>query len=103
EAAEDCTMDDDRPVLGVVRTDVFQVESLRNLIVELNGGALPLPADRVRDIEVNLGPIERAVALIDRVRLADRVERLLELRLGVVPLLDGAQKLRWPRGQFQFG
>ena len=78
-------MDDDRTMFGVVRPDVLQVEPLRNLVVELNRGALPLPADGVGDVEVDLRTVERAVALVDRVGLADRVERALQLGLGVVP------------------
>src|SRR5262245_51776539 len=97
EAAEYCTMDYDRPVFGVVCADVFQVEPFRNLVVELNRGALPLPPDRVRDVEVDLGAVERTVALIDRVGLSDRVERLLEFRFGVIPLLDRTEILRRPR------
>ncbi len=65
EAAEDRPVDDDRLVLGVVGADVLQPEPLRDLIVELNRRALPLPADRVGDVEVDLRPVERAVALVD--------------------------------------
>ena len=69
EAAENRPVDDHRPVLGVVGADVLQVEPLRHLVVELNRRALPLPADRVGDVEVDLRAVERAVALVDRVRL----------------------------------
>ena len=72
EAAEDRAVDDDRAVLGVVGADVLQVEPLRQLVVELDRGALPLPPDRVGDVEVDLRPVERAVALVDRVGLARR-------------------------------
>ena len=75
EAAENGPVDDDRPVLGVVGPDVLQVEPLRQLVVELNRGALPLPADGVGDVEVDLRAVERAVALVDGVRLAEPVER----------------------------
>ena len=101
EAAEDRPVDDDRPVLGVVGADVFQVEPLRQLVVELDRRALPLPADRVGDVEVDLRPVERAVALVDRVGLAGALERRLELRLGVVPGRDLAQELGRPRRELR--
>ena len=47
--------------------DVFQVEVLRLLVVELNRRALPFPADRVGDVEIDLRPVERAVAFVERV------------------------------------
>ena len=72
EAAEDRPVDDDRPVLGVVGADVFQVEALRRLVIELDRRALPLPADRVGDVEVDLRAVERAVALVERRRAAPR-------------------------------
>ena len=65
EAAEDGPMDDHRPMLGVVGADVLEVELLRQLVVELDRRALPLPADGVGDVEVDLRPVERAVALVD--------------------------------------
>ena len=68
-----------------------------NLVVELNRRALPLAADRVHDVEVDLWSVEGAVALVERVRLSDRVERALQLGLGVVPLLDRAEELGRPR------
>ena len=64
EAAENRPVDDHRPVLGVVGADVFQVEILRLHVIELNRGALPLPADRVGDVEVDLRAVERAVLLV---------------------------------------
>ena len=55
------------------------------MIVELNRGALPLPANRVCDVEVNLRPVERAVLLVDRVAHAGALERGLQLRFGMPP------------------
>ena len=93
EAAEDGAVDDHRAVLGVVGADVFQVEVLRLHVVELDRRALPLPADRVGHVEVDLRPVERAVLLVDRVRDAGLLERRLELRLGVIPGGHLAQEL----------
>ena len=72
----------------------FRSNRSRHLVVELDRRALPLPADRVGDVEVDLRPVERAVALVDRVGLAGALERRLELRLGVIPGRDLAQELR---------
>ena len=54
EAAENGAVNHHRPVLGVVGADVLQVEALRRDVVQLDRGALPLPADRVGDVEVDL-------------------------------------------------
>ena len=54
ETAENGPVDDDRPMLGVVGPDIFQVEPLRHLVVELDRGALPLAADGVGDVEIDL-------------------------------------------------
>src|SRR5688572_32097696 len=40
-----------------------------------NRGALPLPADRVGHVEVDLRPVERAVALVQLIGLAGRLQR----------------------------
>src|SRR5260221_819099 len=96
EAAEDSPMDHDRPVLGVVGADVHQVEVLRLLVIELDGGALPLPPDRIRDVEVDLRPVERAVLRVDVVGETGRVERRLQLLLRVVPRRDLAEELVRP-------
>jgi hypothetical protein len=93
EAAEDGAVDHDGPVLGVVGPDVLQVEALGHLVVELDRGALPLAAERVGDVEVDLRAVEGAVAFVDRVRLAGAVERLAQRGLGVVPRGHLAQEL----------
>jgi hypothetical protein len=67
EAAENGPVDDDRPMFLVVGAHIFEVEVLGLRVVELNGRALPLPADRIGDVEIYLRSVERAVALVDRV------------------------------------
>ena len=94
EAAENRPVDDHRPVLGVVHADVLQLEALRHLVIELDGGALPLPADRVGDVEVDLRAVKGAVALVDVIRLPGALERTLERGLGAIPGRDFAQELR---------
>ena len=60
---------------------------------------LPLPSDGVRHVEVELRTVERAVALVDRVRLLRGFERQPKRRFGVVPRRDLAQELLGPRRQ----
>src|SRR5262249_4731332 len=85
EAADDGAVDDDGTVLRVVGADVFQIEVLRLLVIELDRRALPLAADRVRHVEVDLRPVERAVAVVDREREPGALHRVLQLRFGVAP------------------
>ena len=76
DAAEDRAVNHHRPVLGVVGADVLQIEALRVVVIELNRRALPLAANGVLDVAVDFRAVERAVAGIDRVRLAGALERL---------------------------
>ena len=48
----------------------FRSKRCGHLVVELNRAALPLAAERVGDVEVDLRAVERAVAGVDRVGLA---------------------------------
>src|SRR6185437_4131877 len=81
------TVDDYRPMCAIVLADVGQVEPLGVAVVELNGAELPGPADRVEHVEIDLRTIKRAVAGLELVLHAGRVERRLERRLGAVPHL----------------
>ena len=51
-------------------SDVGEVELLRELEVQLHRGALPHPAQGVGDVEVQLRPVEGAVARVDLVAAA---------------------------------
>jgi hypothetical protein len=92
-APEDRTVNYHRTMLGVVGPDVLQVEALRHHVIELNRPALPYAAERVRDVEVDLRAIERAVACVNRVRLPGAVEGLLEAGFCVIPGGDLAEEL----------
>src|SRR5438874_1229013 len=72
-------------MLGVVLADVPELESLRRVVVELDGAELPAAAEEVGDVEVDLRTIERAVAGLDLVRRAGRLERFAQRALGAVP------------------
>ena len=94
QATQDRPVDDDWPARRLVGGIVFggtvlQVEAFRQLEVKLDRRALERPAERVADGDVDLGPIERAIARIE-VPLAGipLVECALQLPLGLVPRLD---------------
>lgn len=81
-------MDDDWPTRrlvarGVIRGAVLEVETLRELEVELDRRALEGPTERITDGDVDLGSVERAVSGVQiplaRVLL---VEGSLQLLLG---------------------
>jgi hypothetical protein len=84
-AAVDRAVDDHRAVLGVVGADVAEVEALGRQVVELDRAELPLAADRVGDVEVDLRAVERAVAGLELVGQAGLLEGGLERGLGLVP------------------
>ena len=56
---------------------VVEVEALGQVEVELHGGALPLAADGVEDLDVDLGAVEGAAALVHLVVPPLSSERLL--------------------------
>ena len=51
----------------VVLADVLQAEALRQIVVELHGAELPFAADAVAHDEVDLGAVERRLALLGAV------------------------------------
>src|SRR3989442_14234016 len=79
KAAQYGPVDDDRAMFGVICANVFQVEILRLLVVELDRGALPAPADCVRNIKIDFRTVESAILLVERVHHFRAVERRLEL------------------------
>ena len=61
-----------------VRTGVLQLEALGQLAVQLDGAALPGPAQAVFDMEVQLGSVESAVPFIDDEGLAHGGDGVLQ-------------------------
>ena len=59
-----------RAVLAAVLADVGDVEALRQVEVELDRGALPLAAEGVEHLDVDLRAVEDRAALVDVVRQA---------------------------------
>ena len=63
-------VDHDGAVLLAVLAGVLQLKALRQLAVQLDGAALPGAAQGVGQMEVQLGAVEGAVALVDHEVLA---------------------------------
>ena len=75
ERAVDRAVDRDRPLLLALLVDVLEVEPLgQHQPVDLDRRRLPLAAERVLDLDVDLGRVERAVLRLDAVLQPGLVE-----------------------------
>ena len=91
-----------RDVLGVVGARRSgRSKRCGMLAVELDRAHLPGPAERVVHVEVDLRPVERAVALVERVLEPSPLERCAESALGEVPLLVAAEPVLRPGRQLE--
>src|SRR5262245_28658282 len=54
-----------RPVRPVIGPGVFQLESFRQVIIELNGPELPLAANTIPHHKVRLGTVKRRLTLFN--------------------------------------
>ena len=79
-------VDHDGAVLVVVLALVGQVEALGQGHVQLDGAALPGPAQGILDVDVDFGTVEGAVALVDDVFLAVILQGLAQAVGGLFPL-----------------
>ena len=77
----------DGALLGAVGVHVLQVKVERHLEVELHGTALPGTAERVLQVEVDLGAVEGAVTLVDLVVHAQLLQSGAQALLGARPVL----------------
>ena len=86
ERPVDRPMDGDRALRLSVLVDVGQVEALgQHRQVDLDRGHLPLTTERVVDVDVDLGRVERAVLGLQLVADIGRGERLPGQLLGALP------------------
>ncbi len=85
QRAEDGAVDHDRPLLAAISGDVVELEPFRQVEIQLDGGALPHPADGVFDLEIDLGAVESAAALVNLVSPALALQRFDQALGGQVP------------------
>src|SRR5450756_1725961 len=86
ERAVDGPVDSHRPNGLAVLVDVRAVEPLgQHYEVDLDRRCLPFAAERVLDLDVDLGGVEGAVLRLEAVGLSERVEGGLDLGLGLFP------------------
>ena len=76
-----------RPLARAVLGDVFQIEALRQLEVDLDCRVGELAVMGVADLKVDLRPVERSLARTNLVLLAHRFQRLGEVGLRHLPPL----------------
>ncbi len=99
DGAQHHPVDHDGAVLLAVLAHVLQLEALRQLAVQLDGAALPGAAQGVGQMEVQLGAVEGAVALVDDEVLAHLGDGVFQDVLVVLPLLHGADVILGHGGQ----
>ena len=87
DGAKAHAMQHDGALLGAVGVHVLQVKVERHLEVELHGTALPGTAERVLQMEVDLGAVEGAIALVDLVVHAQLLQSGAQALLGASPVL----------------
>ena len=91
--AERCPVDHHRAVRPVVGTDVIEIETFRQVVVQLHRAQLPFTSDAVADHEIGLGPVKGRLAgtlLVVQPRLLQHVP---QASLGQVPVLLAAHVL----------
>src|ERR671919_993656 len=101
ERAQNGAMDHHRALGLAVGVDVLELEPLGLLEVDLDRRVLPAASQRVLDVHVDLGTIERAVAGVQLEGQAIGAQRILQPALRDLPLLVGPQRLRRARGELE--
>ena len=92
-------MDHNRTVLLAVCAGVLKLEALGQLHIQLDGAALPGTTDGIRQMEVQLGAVECAVALVDNVVLANLGDGLCKGLFRKLPVLQFAHVILRHGGQ----
>ena len=78
-------MQHDRALTRTIIGHVFEVETFGKIEIALDRAELPRAADCILDVDVDLGAIERRVALLHRILKAVLFECVLQRRGGLVP------------------
>ena len=92
-------MNHNRPVAFAVRSDIFCLKAHRKLEVQLNGSALPGSSERIRQMEINLRSVERAVPFIYRIIQLQFIQRLSQSVRCHFPVLIASDAVLGPGGQ----
>jgi len=87
DAAQQGAVNHVRAVGPAVFADELHGELFGQVEVELDGTGLPVPAEGVLDVDVDLGPVEGAAAGIDPVRNAEILQGLFQRGGGLLPPL----------------
>ena len=85
---EDHAVEHDRPLSQAVLVGVVEVKALGQGKVKLDGCALPLSAQGVLQLHIDLRPVERAVSLVDIIGDRPVVEDALQYAFRLVPVLE---------------
>ena len=76
---------------------ILEVKAEGLLEVDLNGTALVLSAQRIVDLDIDLGTIEGAITVVESPGLTELDESFLEGSLSLIPLLLRAESVFRPR------
>src|SRR5215203_125113 len=90
-----------RPMRLVVGTGVLELESLWQVEIQLDRGTLPETADRVSELYVDLGSVERASTGVDLERDPFTFQRSQQHAFRAVPDLIVAQPFSGTRRNFE--
>src|SRR5699024_9760429 len=82
-----------------VRSHIFRLKTLRQLEVELDGSALPGSSKGIRQMEVDLRAIERAIAFIDHIIPAGLIQCLAQCLRSQLPVLIASHAVLRSGGQ----
>mmetsp|Transcript_9567 Transcript_9567/g.20380 ORF Transcript_9567/g.20380 Transcript_9567/m.20380 type:complete len:233 (-) Transcript_9567:1491-2189(-) len=85
DGAKDGAVDHDGALLGVLAVNVLHVKPLGQVVVQLDGGTLPLAPDGVLDLDVDLGAVESTTASVHGVVPALALQGLHQSALGNGP------------------
>lgn len=97
--SQDGTMNDNRMSLFTAVGDIIQIESDRQLEIELDGSALEWASQCILYGDINFGAIECTIAWIQIPWLAEFVQWLFESLFSRIPNLQIAQVFLWSSWQ----
>src|SRR5256884_4586243 len=103
EGAEDRAVDHNGALRLSVGVDVLEREAVGLREVDLDGRELPAAPERVQNVDVYFGPVERSVARVEVIREPIRLQRVVQGPLGRLPLLVRPHRFRRPRRELEEG